>query len=45
MSYWKTERIIGAKLDRLWIASEAKDNNDYNESEYSDSTEEEKDEE
>ena len=43
-SYWKTDRIKGAKLDRLQIASEAKDNKDDNDSDYSDSTEEEKDE-
>ena len=44
-SYWKTDRIIGAKLDRLQIALEAEDNNkDGNDSEYSDSTQEEKDE-
>ena len=43
--YWKIDRIIGAKLDRLEIALEAEDNNkDGNDSEYSDSTQEEKDE-
>ena len=31
-SYWKTDRIIGAKLDRLLIALEAKDNKDDNDS-------------
>ena len=41
-SYWKLNRIIGAKLDRLQIALEAKDNKDDNDSDYSDSTEEEK---
>ena len=41
-SYWKTDRIIEPKFDKLQIASEAEDNNDDN-SEYSDSTEEEKD--
>ena len=43
-SYWKTDRIIGAKLDRLQIALEAKDNKYDNDRDYSDSTEEEKDE-
>ena len=42
-SDWKTDRIIGAKLDRLQIiALEAEDNKDDSDSEYSDSTEEEK---
>ena len=41
-SYWKTDRIIGAKLDRLQIALEAEDNKDDSDIEYSDSTEEEK---
>ena len=40
-SYWKTDRIIGAKLDGLQIVLEAKDNKDDNDSNYSDSTEEE----
>ena len=39
-SYWK---IIDAKLGRLQIALEAEDNKDDNDSEYSYSTEEEKD--
>ena len=43
-SYWKTDRIIGAKLGRSQIALEAKDNKDDNDSDYIDSTEEEKDE-
>ena len=41
-SYWKTDRIIDAKLDKLQIALEAEDNKDVNDSDYSDSTEEEK---
>ena len=43
-SYWKTGRIIDTKLDKLQIALEAEDNKDDNDSEYSDSIEEEKDE-
>ena len=43
-SYWKTDRVIGPKLDRLQIALEAKYNKDDNDNDYSDSTEEEKDE-
>ena len=43
-SYWKSDRIIGAKLDRLLIALEAEDNKDDDDSKYSNSTEEEKDE-
>ena len=43
-SYWKTDRIIDAKLDKLQIALEVEDNKDDNYSEYSDSIEEEKDE-
>ena len=42
-SYWKTDRTIDQKLDKLQIALEAEDNKVDN-SEYSDSTEEEKDE-
>ena len=42
-SYWKTDRIIDAKLDKLKIALEVEDNRD-DSSEYSDSTEEVKDE-
>ena len=41
-SYWKTDRIIGAKLDRLQIALEAEENKDDSDSEYIDSTEDEK---
>ena len=41
-SYWKTDRIIGTKLDRLQIALEAKYNKDNSDNDYSDSTEEEK---
>ena len=43
-SSWKTDRIIGAKLDRLQIALEARDNKDENDRDCIDSTEEEKDE-
>ena len=43
-SYWKTDRIIDEKLDKLQIALEVEDNKDDNDSEYSDSIEEEKDE-
>ena len=44
-SYWKTDRIIiDAKLHKLQIALEVEDNKDDNDSEYSDSIEEEKDE-
>ena len=43
-SYCITDRIIGAKLDRLQIALEVKDNKYDNDSDYSDSTEKEKDE-
>ena len=43
-SYWKTDRIIDAKLDKFQLASEVEDNKDDNDSEYSDSIEEEKDE-
>ena len=43
-SYWKTDRILGTKIDRLQIALEAEYNKDDNNSECSDSTEEEKDE-
>ena len=42
--YWKTDRIIDATLDKLQIALEVEDNKDDNDSEYSDSIEEEKDE-
>ena len=42
--YWKTDRIIEAKLDKLRIALEVEDNKDDNDSEYSDSIEEEKNE-
>ena len=42
-SYWKTDRTIDTKLDKLQIALEVEDNKDDN-SEYNDSTEEEKDE-
>ena len=38
-SYWKTDRTIDTKLDKLQIALDNKDDN----SEYNDSTEEEKD--
>ena len=41
-SYWKTDRIIGAKLDRLQIALGAEDNKDDSDSEDIDSTEDEK---
>ena len=41
-SYWKTDSIIGTKLNRLQIALEAEDNKDDSDIEYSDSTEEEK---
>ena len=41
-SYWKTDRIIGAKLDRLQIALEAEENKDDSDSDHSDSAEEEK---
>ena len=43
-SYWKTDSIISAKLYRLQIALEAEDNKDDNDSNYSDSTEDERDE-
>ena len=39
-NYWKTDRIIGAKLDRLQIALEAEENKYDNDSKYSYSTEE-----
>ena len=42
-SYWKTDRIIDTKLDKLQIALEVEDNKDDN-SECSYSAEEEKDE-
>ena len=42
-SYWKTDRTIDTKLNKLRIALEVEDNKDDN-SEYSDSTEEKKDE-
>ena len=42
-SYWKTDRIIDAELDRLQITLEAKYNKDDNDNDYSDSTEDEKD--
>ena len=42
--YWKTDRIIDAKLDKLQIASEVEDNKVDNGSEYSDSIQEEKNE-
>ena len=42
-SYWKTDRIIDTKLDKLQIALEVEDNKDDN-IEYSDSTDEEIDE-
>ena len=41
-SSWKTDKIIDAKLDKLQITLEAEDNKDDNDSDYSDSTEEEK---
>ena len=41
-SHWKTDKTINSKLDKLQIALEVEDNKDDN-SEYSDSTEEEKD--
>ena len=34
-SYWKTDRIVAAKLDRLQIAFEGEGNKDDNDSEYS----------
>ena len=40
--YWKTDRIIDAKLGKLQVASEVEDKKDDNDNEYSDSTEEEK---
>ena len=53
-SYWKTDRIIGAKLDKIQIALEVEDNkdndnndnnnNNNNDNEHSDFMEEEKDE-
>ena len=43
-SYWKTDRIIDAKLDKLQIALEVEDNKDDNDGKYSDSTEEKIDE-
>ena len=43
-SHWKTDRIIDEKLDKFQIALEVEDNKDDNDSEYSDSIEEEKDE-
>ena len=42
-SYWKTDRTINTKLDKLQIALEVEDNTGDN-SEYSDLTEKEKDE-
>ena len=42
-SCWKTNRTIDTKIDKFQIALEVEDNKDYS-SEYSDSTEEEKDE-
>ena len=42
-SYWKTDRTIDTKLDKLWIALEVEDNKENN-SEYNDLAEEEKDE-
>ena len=41
-SYQKTDRITGTKLDRSQIALDAEDNKDDSDSEYNDSTEEEK---
>ena len=41
-SYWKTDRTIDTKLDKLKIALEVEDNKDDN-SEYGDSTEDKKD--
>ena len=41
-SYWKTDKTINSKFDKLQIALEVEDNKDDN-SEYSDSTEEVKD--
>ena len=41
--WWKTDRAIDTKLDKLQIDSEVEDNKGNNR-EYSDSTEEEKDE-
>ena len=41
-SHWKTDKTINSELDKLQIALEVEDNKDDN-SEYSDSTEEEKD--
>ena len=41
-SYWKSDRTIDTKLDKMQIALEVEDNMDDN-SEYNDSTEEEKD--
>ena len=38
-SYWKTDRTIDTKIDKLRIALEVEDNKDNN-SEYSDSTKE-----
>ena len=43
-SYWKTDRVIDAKLEKLQIPFDAEDNKDDNNGEYSDSVEEEKDE-
>ena len=43
-SYWKTDRIMDAKLDKLQIALEVEDNKGDSNSEYSDSIDEEKDE-
>ena len=42
-SYWKTDRAIDTKLDKLQIVLEVEDNKDDN-SEYSDSTDKEIDE-
>ena len=42
-SCWKTDRTIDTKSDKLQIALEVEDNKD-DKSEYSDSTDEEKDE-
>ena len=42
-SYWKTDRTMDTKLDKLQIASEIEDNKNDN-SDYSDSTDEDIDE-
>ena len=42
-SYWKTDRIIDAKLGKLQVALEVEEKKDDNDNEYSDSAEEEKD--